>query len=96
MSKGEAKMPQKKAALKEIKQNQKRELRNKGLKTELKTIIKKLQSYINKGDKEKIEGMYRLFASKLDKACKKGVVKLNTASRKKSRMAKKIAALQKS
>lgn len=82
-------MPQKKAAQKKIQQDKKRQLQNKGIKSELKTIAKKLDEVISQGDAKKIEGMLRLFSSKLDKACKKGLIAKNTASRRKSRAAKR-------
>lgn len=81
-------MPIIKSAIKRNKQNEKRRLRNKSVKTRIKTETKRFLSLL--GDREKAEEQLKLVYSLYDKAVKKGIIHKNTASRKKSRLAKMI------
>ncbi len=80
-------------ALKRDEQSQKRRLINKSVMSETRTGIRTFNETVEKGDanlvKEKLNAAYSL----LDKAAKRGVMKSNTASRTKSRLAAKAAAL---
>ncbi len=66
--------------------------RNKSIKTELKTLEKNYQDSLQAGKKEEASKALRAVASALDKAAKRGVVPKSTVNRKKSRLAKKVAA----
>lgn len=81
-------------AKKSIRKDRKRRLRNVAVKSELKTLIKKLNELIssNKGDEAK--NMLSVVMSKLDKAAKKDVIKRYNADRKKSRLSLKVAKLK--
>ena len=81
-------MPIIKSAIKRNRQNEKRRLRNKSVKTRIKTETKRFLSLL--GNKEKAEEQLKLVHSLYDKAVKKGIIHKNTASRKKSRLAKMI------
>lgn len=86
-------MPVHKSALKRVRQNEKRRMRNVAVKSTLKTLAKRVEGSIQKGDKaEAMEGLRRL-SSRLDKAAIKGVIHRNKANRKKQRMARKVNAL---
>ena len=77
-------------SIKDNKQNKKRQLRNKTIKTRVKTSIKKIEKAINKG---KIEDAKKLFieaTSELDKAANKKIIHKNKAARKKSTITKKL------
>jgi|GEM_PF-556465 len=81
------------SAKKRMKQNKKRRLRNRMLKSKTKTEIKKYKSLIlnfNKEDndlkKEDIIEGYKKLISALDKTKSKGIYKLNNIARKKSRL----------
>lgn len=76
-------MPNIKAAIKWVKQSDKRELRNRDVKTRLKTLFKKAK---NSGDLATAPAV----ESQLDKAAQKGIIHPNKAARKKSRLAKAI------
>jgi small subunit ribosomal protein S20 len=76
-------LPNIKAAEKWIRQSEKRELRNRDVKTRLKTIFKKAK---NAGDPATAPAV----ESQLDKAAQKGIIHPNKAARKKSRLAKAI------
>lgn len=67
--------------------------RNKAIKSEVKTYVKKLDAAIASGDKQAAEVALREVTVKLDKACTKGVFHKNTVSRKISRLAKAVNAM---
>ncbi len=76
-----------KSAKKRVKVIEKKTLRNKMIKSEIKTVIKKLEAAIESGDKAAAEAALLVVTSKLDKAAAKGVYHKNMVSRKVSRMA---------
>ncbi len=82
-----------KSQIKRIKTNEKARLRNKAVKSELKTVIRKTREAVATGDAEKAATAARLASQKLDKAVSKGVIHKNQAANKKSAMALKVAAL---
>jgi small subunit ribosomal protein S20 len=81
------------SALKRIRQAQKRRLRNRSVKSALKTQIKKVLGAINLKDlqlaRSELTKAYKL----LDQAAAKGVIHRNKASRHKSRLARHVATL---
>ena len=78
-----------KSAKKRAKQSQVRRMRNRSVKTNLKTMEKKLRAAQEAGDDAKIELMKQT-QSAFHKAAKKGVIHKKTASRKISRLSKLI------
>ena len=74
-----------KSAKKRVLVNAAKTAQNKMLKTGLKTALKKAEVAIvtNAADKEE---SVRLAVKKIDQACAKGILKKNTASRKKSKL----------
>lgn len=76
-----------KSAKKRIKVIETKTLRNKMIKSKVKTIIRKLEAAIAAGDKELAKSLLKTATSELSKACSKGVYHKNTVSRKVSRMA---------
>ena len=83
-------MPNIKTAKKRVKVIEKKTLRNNMIKSEFKTAIKKYEVANARGEKEAIELLSQA-KSKIDSACTKGVISKNAASRKKSRLEKKLA-----
>lgn len=79
-------------ALKRDIQAEKRRLRNRSFKSEVRTIVRSFEEALPKGDtaviKEKLKEVY----SVMDKGVKRGVFKLNKASRTKARLAARAAA----
>ena len=59
-------------------------------KSAYKTAVKTFESAVEAGDKAKAEETFKNAVKKVDQACSKGVLKANTASRKKSSLAKKL------
>ncbi len=82
-----------KSQIKRIKTNEKRTQRNKAVKSELRTWIRKFREAAESGDKDAAAEALKLASKKLDKAVSKGVIHKNQAANKKSAMAKKAAAL---
>ena len=82
-----------KSQLKRIKTNEKRTERNKAVKSELRTGVRKFREAAASGDKDAAAEALKAASRKLDKAVSKGVIHANQAANKKSAMAKKAAAL---
>ena len=81
-----------KSQIKRNAQNEKRRLRNKAVRSELKTRVKNAVTAAQEGGDTSIEAT-RLAIKRIDKAAAKGVIHKNAAARKKSRLAKRLAAL---
>ncbi len=78
--------------IKRNRQNKKREARNRGVRSELKTRIKNATSTAESGDATSVESL-RLAMKRLDMAASKGVIHKNQAANRKSGLAKRIAKL---
>ncbi|MEV0718742.1 30S ribosomal protein S20 [Asanoa sp. NPDC050611] len=81
-----------KSQIKRNRQNEKRRLRNKSVKSSLKTAIRKFHEATEAGDTEKANVLMREASRKLDKAVSKGVIHKNQAANRKSAIAKKLTA----
>ena len=81
-----------KSTIKRIKQNRKRRLRNMSVKSNIKTQIKKLEASLEASDKKEAAELLKEIYRSLDKAVSKGILKKNTASRKKARLATRVHA----
>ncbi len=82
-----------KSQIKRIRTNEKARLRNKSVKSELKTYIRRVREAVAGGDKEAANAALRTASKKLDKAVSKGVIHANQAANKKSALAKSVNAL---
>jgi small subunit ribosomal protein S20 len=83
-----------KSQIKRNKTNEKARLRNKAVKSELKTLVRRTREAVAAGDAAQAEAAARLAAKKLDKAVSKGVIHANQAANKKSALAGQVASLQ--
>ena len=72
-----------------------RHVRNLSTISEIRTLAKKFESLIIEKKVKEAGAALSKFASKMDKAAKKGVIKDNTAARKISRFMKRLSALSK-
>ncbi len=79
-------MPIKHAALKQIRKDRKRYPRNQALRSELKTLTKRLLVALKNQQLDEAKSLIRLVAKRYDRAASKGVVHRNTAARYKSRL----------
>ncbi len=83
-------MPQSKSAAKRLRQDEIRRQRNRSVKSALKTRNRIFLDQINGGEKENAIIELNKVYSSLDKATARGVIKKNTAARKKSQLARKL------
>jgi small subunit ribosomal protein S20 len=76
------------SALKRARQAEKRRLRNRAMKTAIKTITRKVETAVAKKDKDVARNTLREAVKLISKAASKGLLHRNTASRKISRLSK--------
>jgi small subunit ribosomal protein S20 len=79
-----------KSAMKRVKQDKVKALKNKSTKNTLKTLTKKLESEVAKKSSEGAATTLKTVLSAIDKAARKGIIHRNTAARKKSALAKLV------
>ena len=77
-----------KSALKRARQNEIRRLRNKSVKTRVKSIVKDVRLSVSENSKEAALKKLEMAKSNIDRAAQKGVIHKKTASRKISRLSK--------
>ncbi|WP_138442709.1 30S ribosomal protein S20 [Sinomonas susongensis] len=82
-----------KSQKKRILTNEKARQRNMAVKSELKTLIRSVNSAIEASDKDAASSALLRATKKLDKAVSKGVIHKNQAANRKSAIAKKVNAL---
>jgi small subunit ribosomal protein S20 len=82
-----------KSQIKRNRQNEKARLRNKSVKSSLKTVIRKLNEAAQAGNAETAAVLLRDASRKLDQAASKGVIHKNQAANRKSAIAKRIESL---
>jgi small subunit ribosomal protein S20 len=82
-----------KSQIKRIKTNEKARQRNKAVKSELKTYVRRVREAVAAGDSDAATAAVRLASRKLDKAVSKGVIHRNQAANRKSAIAKLVNAL---
>jgi small subunit ribosomal protein S20 len=83
-----------KSAKKDLRRSEKRRVQNQSVRTALKTYVKKARVSIAAGDPATMVESLRAAEKALDKAVQNGVIHKNQAARRKSRIAKAIAAAQ--
>jgi len=88
-------MPIKRASFKDLRKSNRRHLRNISIKSELHSLSKKVEDLIAAKKFDEAKTALKAFLSKLDKAALKGIVHRNVASRKSSRLMKRISNLSK-
>ncbi len=84
-----------KSAIKRNKQNEKRRLRNRHFKGRARSFIKQARIAFGEEDLEEARLTTLAAISALDKAAEKGVLHRNNASRRKSRLMRRLAQLEK-
>ena len=86
-------MPNIKSAIKRVKVNETKNLRNRIVKSKVKASIKKFETEVATAPAN-AGAQYSLTTSAIDKAVTKGVIHKNAANRKKARLAKRLAKAQ--
>ncbi|HEX8630784.1 MAG TPA: 30S ribosomal protein S20 [Catenuloplanes sp.] len=82
-----------KSQIKRNRQNEKARLRNKSVKSSLKTAIRKFHEAAKAGDAETATPLLRAATRQLDKAASKGVIHKNQAANRKSAITKQLESL---
>jgi small subunit ribosomal protein S20 len=77
-----------KSALKRAGQNENRRLRNRSVKSRVKTVIKDVRQAVTENPGEAVAANFKAAQAAIDKAVKKGVLHPRTGSRKVARLAK--------
>jgi small subunit ribosomal protein S20 len=79
--------------IKRNRQNEKRRLRNKSVRAELRTRTKNAVLAAQTGAEDSVEQL-RLAVKRIDKAAARGVIHKNTAANHKSRLVRRVAVLE--
>ena len=82
-----------KSQIKRNRTNERRRLRNKAVKSELKTAVRRFREAADSGDATTTTAALRSASRLLDKAASKGVIHKNQAANRKSAIMKKAASL---
>ena len=82
-----------KSQIKRIRTNEKARLRNKSVKSSLKTAVRRFREAADAGDREAAQTAMLTASRQLDKAASKGVIHANQAANRKSSIFKKAASL---
>jgi small subunit ribosomal protein S20 len=85
-------MPHTKSAKKSLRQDQKRRDRNRAVKKALKAQMKKFATALAEGTAEQKQAEFIAVVKRLDKAAVRRVIHPNAAARKKSQLARQLAA----
>jgi len=85
-------MPNTKSAKKRLKQNKEHRARNRTVRSNMRTHIRKVRDAVAAGNIEEAEQAYRLVAQRLDRAGARSLIHKNQAARLKSRLQKLIKA----
>lgn len=83
-------MPQRASAGKTLRQNKKRRLNNKSVKSRLTTETRSFERAVERGDAQQAQGQLSLLTRLLQKAVAKGVIKANTSARRQARFQKQL------
>lgn len=86
-------MPNTKSAIKRMRTSEIKRDANRGVKSGLTSIRRKFDEATAAGDASACDSAFKQYCSELDKAVKKGVIKANNASRRKSRAASRLASV---
>lgn len=79
-----------KSALKRAKQNEIKRLRNRAVKTRVKSVVKEIRAAVDENDIQGVTEKINAAKSIIDKAAKKGVIHKNNAARKISRLSQLV------
>lgn len=82
-----------KSAERRVRTAAKATLRNRIVKSEIKTIAKKFKAAVEAGEKEAAAALFTEYTSALDKAASKGTFHKNTVNRKKAQISKALASI---
>lgn len=87
-------MPNTESAKKRLRQNAKRRLHNRAIRSSLRTLLRKVRESVQAGDVEQAETAARVMQKRFDQAAAKGIIHPNAAARTKSRVSAAIRRLK--
>ena len=87
-------MPNTRSAAKRMRADATRRLRNLEANSELKTLTRQFTRSLEEKQADQAKKLYPLLTSLIDQSAKRGILHRNTASRKKSRLARSLAKLR--
>ena len=79
-----------KSQIKRVKTNEKRRQRNKSVRSEVRTAVRKFREAVEAGNSEEAAELQRAASRALNKAASKGVIHKNQAANRKSAMPKRV------
>ena len=82
-----------KSQIKRNRQNVRLNMRNKAIRSELKTRAKSAENAAESGDADQAKELLRLAQQRLDVAAAKGIIHQKAAARRKSRLTRRVHAL---
>jgi len=85
-------MPNTASAKKRLRQNEKRRQHNRGLRSRMRTQLRRVREAVESGDSEKAQSEFRIATKRLDQAVAKSLIHKNAAARSKSRLSKMVKA----
>ena len=83
-------MPNTKSAERRVRETEHKRKRNQSVKSRVKSVEKEFQDLTEKGKTQEALEAFRKVSSVLDRAAKVGVIRKQTADRKKSRLARRL------
>lgn len=86
-------MPNTASAKKRLRQNEKKRLHNRSLRSRMRTQIRRVREAAEAGDGEKAQAEFRTAAKRLDQAAAKNLIHKNAAARSKSRLSKLVKSI---
>lgn len=86
-------MPNIESAKRRVRVEAKAKVRNRDVKSELKTLARKFNEAVEAKNKETADVYFKDYVSALDKAVIKGTIHINNSSRKKAQASKALASL---
>jgi small subunit ribosomal protein S20 len=87
-------MPVTKTTKRRPQQNERKRILNKKRTLEMRKLIKEANTLVTEKEIKAVEEMMPKIYKAIDKAAKRGIIKKNTAARKKSRMMKKVKSIE--
>jgi small subunit ribosomal protein S20 len=83
-------MPVKRAALRQLRKDRRRQAHNQAIRSHLKTLTKRFTRLLNEQKLDEARGLLRVVTKRYDRAASIGVVHRNTAARSKSRLTRQL------
>lgn len=82
------------SAKKRVRQNTRRRTANRARRSQVKTMVKRIETTIAEGDAKTASEQFHVLVKKLDKVASTSTMHKKTAARKKSRLARRLNALK--